>query len=602
MKSIRQTWRRAGRAIMGILLLTLASAMLCVCLGQSFAASMADSGLDEKFITLAFPSDQYSAEADSWAKEYTAAHPETVKTVSLPVLASAHIPALSHDNFTDHLHYKEEYQIKRLPYSPFDRAVFEILITGIVSNTISGKIINVISLEDGYADPTDFDVEFEANGELFELGARYLICAQDYIDKDFLLRNALSQKKKMELYEAFDHEKFSFGFNGTARVKYGDLFTLLEREQLNQYRSVTFSVSTEEHEKYFIPAFVKLSGSAEEFLASAEGEVWKNYIEELEVSYHSFPVVGVSDLMHLAHFARGNALVIEGEVFGADDGNVCVISETLALRNNLKLGDMIDISYFEKDFDYPGELSLAEGEGTFNPSPAIYDSETTPLHESEKYKIVGIYRKGDEWTADDYQSFTPNTIFVPEKSIKCASESGTGGLFTTFILTNGTMEDFAHTVAAAGFDEQFFFDDNGYGDMQRGISEYGESADKIVILGFAVWAVILVLFLMLYPARLGKELDTMDSLGCTRAQRISFVLSSSLCLLIPGSVLGVLAGSYLWVYVTDFLTASIAGGLSMNIESSDFLLVGGASLAFSALAVALLAIPLTKTRGLDKRK
>ncbi len=617
MKSFRQIWRRPTRTLLGIMLITLASAVLCVCLGQSFAASVADKGIDEKYITVAFPSDTYGAQAHEWATAYARDNPDIITSVSSPVLASAFIGGISHDNFTDQLHYTDMAFVRRIPYSPYDRAVFEITLTEIedrgIEKAIKGEIKNVIALEGGYSDPTGFsaqtvmifpsDEAFAESG--LEIGGRYLFCARSYVDNDYLLRNALSQAKRMELFDAFDHSK-SEPRRGGMRVKYGTLFTMLYQDQLAYYRNVEFVTDTETHEGYNIPSYVRLEGSAEEFLASDAGAEWKQYIDDLKISYNTFPIIGVDDLMHLSHFARGNAEVIEGEAFTAEElaggAKVCLISETLALKNGISVGDTLDLSYYEKDEDYPGEKLLSQGEGVMSPASAIYNSDTTPLGESEGYTVVGIYRKGDAWSADDFQNFSPNTVFVPKNSISSDYEEAFGGLFTTFILKNGSMEDFAHTVADAGFDEAFLFDDSGYGDMKAGIEEYGESTNKIVPLGFAVWSVVIALFLMLYPARQGKELDTMDSLGCTRAQRMGFVLSSSLAVLIPGSILGLGAGIFLWKYVTEFLTASIGGGLSIGVDISDFIMITLAGLALSLIAVIILALPLTRTRGLDRRK
>jgi ABC-type lipoprotein release transport system permease subunit len=164
------------------------------------------------------------------------------------------------------------------------------------------------------------------------------------------------------------------------------------------------------------------------------------------------------------------------------------------------------------------------------------------------------------------------------------------------------MEDFAQTVAEAGFDEALLFDDGGYAKTMAGLAEYGESANKIVSLGFAVWSVVILLFLMLYPARMGRELDTMDSLGAPRAKRVFFLLGTSSIILFTGSVLGLGAGLLLWNSVTDYLTASISGGLDLGASISDFVRITAAQLGIALLAVAVLALPLTRTRGLERRK
>jgi hypothetical protein len=558
--------------------------VLCVCLGQSLAAGATDSLLDEKYLTVAFPSDLYSPEAHEWAVAYAAEHPEIIKEIRSSVLASAYIQSLEHENFTTRLHYTDEDGVRDISYAPFDRAVFEIEVKDIEkAGIVVGEIISVIALEDGYSDPTGFTVRFSSENEL-TVGARYLVSTANYVDLDYVLRNSLSQKKHIELFPAFDHEKIEMRRQG-ARIKYGHLFTMISDQDLEYYRHAEFECGP--------IAPMQVDGFAEAAILNSE---WAKYISDLEISYNTFPTVGVDSLDDLAHFARGGAMITSGRAFSdaetADGEKVCIISEELALRNSLKIGDRIDVAY------YP----TPDGEqfNPANPAPAVYGGDE--IGEAISYEIVGIYRKGDPWAVTDYQNFTPNTIFVPKNSINAPYAEPVGGLFTLFVLENGTMEAFAHDVAEAGFDEYLFFDDNGWSDMQRGISEYGESANKIVPLGFAVWSVVIALFLLLYPARLGRELDTMDSLGATRVGRIEFVLASSSIILFAGSVLGFGAGLLLWDGVTAFLTASIDGGLSLGASLTDFLAISAAQFAIAIIAVAILSVPLTRSRGLKRRK
>jgi hypothetical protein len=474
--------------------------------------------------------------------------------------------------------------VRDISYAPFDRAVFEIEVKDIEkAGIVVGEIISVIALEDGYSDPTGFTVRFSSRKEL-TVGARYLVSTANYVDLDYVLRNSLSQKKHIDLFPSFDHEKIEMRKQG-ARIKYGHLFTMISDQDLEYYRHAEFECGP--------IAPIQVDGFAEAAILNSE---WKKYISDLEISYNTFPTVGVDSLDDLAHFARGGAMITSGRAFSdaetADGEKVCIISEELALRNSLKIGDRIDVAY------YP----TPDGEqfNPANPAPAVYGGEE--IGEAISYEIVGIYRKGDPWAVTDYQNFTPNTIFVPKNSINAPYAEPVGGLFTLFVLENGTMEAFAHDVAEAGFDEYLFFDDNGWSDMQRGISEYGESANKIVPLGFAVWSVVIALFLMLYPARLGRELDTMDSLGATRVGRIGFVLASSSIILFAGSVLGFGAGLLLWDGVTAFLTSSIGGGLSLGASLTDFLAISAAQFAIAIIAVAILSVPLTRSRGLKRRK
>lgn len=56
MRSIRQTYRQPIKALSGVVLIALAVAVLCVCLGQSLAAANMRSSLESSYTTVALTS------------------------------------------------------------------------------------------------------------------------------------------------------------------------------------------------------------------------------------------------------------------------------------------------------------------------------------------------------------------------------------------------------------------------------------------------------------------------------------------------------------------------------------------------------------------
>ncbi|MBQ8408505.1 MAG: ABC transporter permease [Clostridia bacterium] len=680
MKSIRQVWRQPTRWILGILLIALSVAVLCVCLGQSFSAGVAQEGLDDKFITLAFPSDVYGAAADRWIVEYAKENPDVITSISSPGFASAYIGGLTADNFTDYIHYDS---YKGFSYKPYDRVVFEITLESIVPVqedsfivpdeapawngesvfegirvALTGRVDSVIALQENYSDPTGFTVKMtlevadEAALEALDLqiGQRYLVYGTDYVDNDYLLRNMLAQSKNTELYEAFDHSKYETYRNGrnqyVAKIRFGHLITGITASQHDMYRTVSFKLTNlaealtveyrvdengvkrpvsgtsfvdlkgnpkeytaEEYAaKYGNPFIARLDGTAEQFLASEAGAEWKKIVDTLKLSYGTFPVISVNTMNELTHFARGNAKIVEGADFSDEDiasgARVCIISETVARLNGISVGDKISLSYYEKNVELPMESILSDGEGVTNPSAAFYDPETTPLSDSEEYTVVGLYRKSEEWSSseEDFYGFTPNTVFVPQGVIDVTEEHSHGGLFRSFVIKNGCLEEFALAVSDAGFDEQLLFDDNGYADMENSLADYENTADRIIPLGFVVWSVVTALFVLLFPLRQGRELDTMDSLGCNRLQRIWHVIVSSAGILIPGSLLGLGVGMLLWESVVELMSYSATGSLKIEMDIGYFVLIALIQLFISLLAVVAVSVPMTRTRGLDKRR
>ena len=58
MKTIKQLLRQPLKTLLGVILMTLAVAVLCVCVGQALAAQTTKQQLDERFSTVAVPSMQ----------------------------------------------------------------------------------------------------------------------------------------------------------------------------------------------------------------------------------------------------------------------------------------------------------------------------------------------------------------------------------------------------------------------------------------------------------------------------------------------------------------------------------------------------------------
>lgn len=228
MKSIRQLLRQPLRSLLGMLLVALAVAVLCVSFSQTLAADQTAAKLKETFATVALTMNMTDEEAQ-WVASFAAEHPDIVRADLSHGLASAWIPELTQDNETTHLtqvaqmndHYLSQ------PKGPvYANAMLEVTLTDVrdeegVENyyrpttdatgitamprsypegytvTLLGTVDRVLGLESGYHDPTGYTVRIylrlpdrEAYENLnLQAGGRYLIYTQDYVDVDFLLRN-----------------------------------------------------------------------------------------------------------------------------------------------------------------------------------------------------------------------------------------------------------------------------------------------------------------------------------------------------------------------------------------------------------------------------
>ena len=117
MRSVRQLLRQPLKTMIGLALMTLAAAILCLCVGQALAAQYTKETLDERFSSVGIPLVQghvdgsvnenafvLDAELSAWIDKIAAQHPDVVIGTARHGFASAYIPELTPLNFS-----KEKY-------------------------------------------------------------------------------------------------------------------------------------------------------------------------------------------------------------------------------------------------------------------------------------------------------------------------------------------------------------------------------------------------------------------------------------------------------------------------------------------------------------
>lgn len=733
MKAIKQLLRQPIKAAAGILLVAIAVAVLCVCAGQSLAAKETQERLNQSYLTLAFPKSDTDGIQSRWLDSYAQEYPEVVNEVSRVGLASAYIPELSIDNWTQHWH-KPLVTTSNL-FAPYDTAILEITLTDIgevqkatqayakdedgvyildengvpipiefygeaVAVQLTGKVERAVALEEGYPDPTGFTVHISLTMDTqrtlealdLEVGGQYLVYGTNYTDLDWQLRHRESQlmtwNKDATLpewdldtftgiynYHTYEYEGvtyyqyWSIDENGERvelitvdnltdvpsvgfKCKLGDLYHGMQFSDLNNFRSVslicrrnshlpntsvyqnadgewvyevideisyvdrfghTVVISQNEKAKlYQAPTVVRLTGSAEDFLASEEGALWAEALRNVEVNNHAFAFLGVDNLNYIENFDRGEARIVQGRDFTRGEletgAKVCIISKQLAEANGLTVGDTIEPQFYDPDMGLKYQLSMSYN--GFLPKPLYYFANTTPLQETQSYTIVGIYEQNDPTPSlfDEYGEsvnpfgFTSNTIFAPKASIGAAMYERESGLFKTVVLHNGYLEEFQLAAIEAGLGEDFQYTDNGYRAVEGSLAAYQKNAARALAVGTAVYGILLLLFLLLFPAREGTILLIMEALGVDCPWRAWYLISSSLGLLIPGSVIGTGCGMLLWDKVTASLVENGAAVLNIQMNSWGIAAVAAVQLTMAVALILVLAAFITRSNNLSKRK
>ena len=246
---------------------------------------------------------------------------------------------------------------------------------------------------------------------------------------------------------------------------------------------------------------------------------------------------------------------------------------------------------------------LSKNKGIINPSSAFYFS-TTPLLGETEYIIVGIYRSNEPWAyvtvAENHYAFTPTTIFVPKASITAKMQYSEFLQFQTVVLHNGRMDDFAALMNRAGYAGAYLLSDQGYSVIAGNFSDYEAQSKQVMQICTASYAIISLLYLLLYPGSQRKTIRVMESLGTPKKQRRRHVFIGSIALLIPASVIGAVAGFEFWVRINEKLKLSAGLLVDVQLEGKVLVVVALVQLMVLAALSALIAAFQARAHKLGK--
>lgn len=650
MKSVWQLARQPVKTVFGIILVALAVAILCVCVGQAMVAYNFEAALEQSFTTIALPTEIYQIPEDAlyiqrtmpmdvsaWISQMTAENPDIIKTVAAPGLSSAYIPDMRQDNCTtDPFNgWATTYRYRNLTSlptgAPYCTAVLEIKLNeiGEIEENEGKRYLNcvgiveaIIGLEEGYPDSTGFTIYLSlplSNSQTIEdlgleTGECYLVFGLDYYDKDWALRVLES--------EAWETGEISIGALNP------DCLTWFSDEEVESYRqwnpavynvaqyadydnNVHFTltnITADNFRSVSMTAedYVRLDSTVADFLNSDSDGVWQDHMDCVEINTHAYPVIGVDKLTHLADFVRGVTVITTGREFSREEletgANICLISESLAAVNGLNVGDSITLNFYEYDENCPYQDSLLEGNGVINPG-ASYFTENTVFAPAEEYIIIGFYQQKYDWytVEDNIYAISPNTIITPKSAVPVEMQYTNQGLWGALELYNGSMDEFNVLTDEAGHSLLYVCYDQGYSIVKENLQNYDEIAARAVIIGIVVYGNILILFLMMFPARQGDVIHRMSTMGAFWWDKMYYILTSGLGILLPGTVLGTMASVVLWDRVVNTMTAVVVADLDLQLDFGVIFSIAVVQLLLALALTMLISLPMTLGRLMNRR-
>ena len=307
--------------------------------------------------------------------------------------------------------------------------------------------------------------------------------------------------------------------------------------------------------------------TTEEYLETDEGnEKLGDTVEMFEKNAHSVPVVLTDSLMSIYKFNTGKTPIIEGRAFNSEEyasgAQVCVISTALANENNLTVGDTIDIQFYNR-----GKLNT---EGIKLPSEidfyAPYFRGITPITDSMKYKIVGIY-ESDKFLFGEHD-FTPNTVFIPSASMTDeavrenlnADWEPMSTKLISVIIENGKLYEFREEMESLGYGDCFLYsDENGMTDVFLAAVELENHIRPIFIASAVIFAAVALICTVLAGVIIKRTDEYKEILAQSRAKAYFAAALSTFTFSACALLLGVIASYFLFDTVAALLIGANTG-------------------------------------------
>ena len=395
-------------------------------------------------------------------------------------------------------------------------------------------------------------------------------------------------------------EVFSLSMNATDHlrtnvVRYSGMMETLAPDG----DSGLWTMQTVDYGRYDLPSIQELPEgvTAREIMDGTAS--WQTALKALDVTNHSVPVLTVEKVEALADFAAGNAMVTQGRSFSQSEYDsgaaVCLISESLARENGLNVGDSLPLSLYEDD---PGLPPIyARFQESCNPRASVFVPQEGFRQETE-YTIIGLYRQSSEWVTSP-TSFTPNSVFVPEKSVTCQTVTGSCGVWSSLVLQNGTIDQMEARLAENGLGGTVTYYDQGYSDIVESLDGYTRVSRTVLLVGLALWAVVLAAYCVLLPMQEGKTALRMWTLGAKRRDIAGQIWIPSALVALVGTIIALAVSIPGMSWATDKIQALTGSDLTLTVSTGQTVALCAGALAIALAVIALVSVS-TAQRGIRK--
>lgn len=321
------------------------------------------------------------------------------------------------------------------------------------------------------------------------------------------------------------------------------------------------------------PWVCEYTGSVTDYLNSDAASTWREDIVPLcQLNYESAAVILTDRAESMYSFNTGDEALLSGRFFTGEEytngDDVCVISAAYAEQNGLRLGDMIQLDYYDSGFgEYNNGATANSMLAAEDPGPyrqRYYMSLDDAIGVCKNYTVIGIYT-GARFAFGAYQ-LNADTILVPKASVPNAQnyETRANSLLNTFVLKNGSAKEFEKYMEQQNLAGQFLYFDQDFSSMQESLDALETNAMRLMMVGIGVFLLTSALFLFLNFRRMNLTIRGVRLLG--RSSKAVF--REIIMALIPLETLAVLFGTCAAIALFDVVTRNLlSSALTLRPEA-----------------------------------
>ncbi|MBP5160041.1 MAG: hypothetical protein ILP10_07050 [Lachnospiraceae bacterium] len=243
--------------------------------------------------------------------------------------------------------------------------------------------------------------------------------------------------------------------------------------------------------------------------------LFRRYAEKLRIKNDAYRAVCTSDIEDTYPFHQQLLMLTKGRYFTDEEyrsrAHVCIVSERIAGRLELDIGDSLPFTVFTSSED-------------------VYDDKMQTQIDEGDYEIIGITNHSDAF---------PLYVFLPDDSVKGKIHPVNGYTLGTFLLKNDKVKEFkgeASSLLSRGFRLNIY--DQGYSAATGPMEEL--LLICVIFLAVCLLLAICALALQsyLFVSKQKETAKTMHAMGSGRPHVCVYFLSAAILLTLFGIVLG----------------------------------------------------------------